>query len=174
VVLMIIISNLIKSPTGRAMIAMKNSTSASQAFGISLMKYRLLAFVIATIFAVLGGLAFAISGNSISPSSEAETNLKLTLSLNILGAVIIGGFKSIWGAFFGSCLVFGLNNLFSIMLPNDVYNTLNPYINLIVGVLIIVVVMFFPGGLAQLMGELKLKVKKLIRKIKESKYGKDI
>ena len=42
-ILMYLTYNLIKSPTGRAMLAMKNSTSAAQAMGISLMKYRLLA-----------------------------------------------------------------------------------------------------------------------------------
>lgn len=174
VVLMIAIHNLITSPTGRAMVAMKSSTSASQAFGISLMKYRLLAFVIATLFATLGGVAYMIAGNAISPSSEAETTLKITMSLNILGAVIIGGYKSIWGSVFGVFLVFGLSDVFSIVLSNEAYNKLNPYISLIVGVLIIVVVMFFPGGLAQLMGELKVKIRKSARKMKESKYGKDI
>ena len=48
-VLMLITSNLMNSPTGRAMLAMKNSTSAAQAFGISLLKYRLLAFIISIV-----------------------------------------------------------------------------------------------------------------------------
>lgn len=37
IVLMLLTSNLIRSPIGRAMIAMKNSTSAAQAMGVSLM-----------------------------------------------------------------------------------------------------------------------------------------
>jgi len=53
VVLLWLTSNLINSPTGRAMLAMKNSTSAAQAMGISLMKFRLLAFVIATVYAAV-------------------------------------------------------------------------------------------------------------------------
>lgn len=175
VFLMFVISNLIKSPTGRATIAMKNSTSASQAFGISLMKYRLLAFVIATMFAMLGGMTYSIVGNSISPSSEAETTLKLTLSLNILGAVIIGGYKSIWGSLFGVFFVFGISDIFAIVITdNALYNTISPYISVIVGVLIILVVMFYPGGLAQLIGEIKHKIKGLLKRRKEMKYGKDV
>lgn len=174
ILLMIAINNLIKSPTGRGMIAMKNSTSAAQSFGISLMKYRLLAFVIATLFATLGGVAYTLVGNSISPSSEAETTLKLTLSLNILGAVIIGGYKSIWGTLFGVFFVFGLSDIFALVLPNATYNAILPYISVIVGVLIILVVMFYPGGLAQLIAEIKQRIKKLNKRRREAKYGKDI
>ena len=54
--LMFITHNLMNSPTGRAMLAMKNSTSAAQAFGISLLKYRLLAFIISIVYAAVAGL----------------------------------------------------------------------------------------------------------------------
>ena len=38
----------------------------------------------------------------------------------------------------------------------------------------IIVVMFYPGGLAQLVQELKGKLKVLRRKWKEDRYGKDL
>lgn len=173
VVLMIFINNLVHSPTGRATVAMKDSSSASQAFGISMMKYRLLPFIIATIFAMIGGFAYTLSGNSITPTSEAETMLKLTLSLNILGAVIIGGYKSIFGAFVGSFLVFGLSDLFVVFIQdNALLNKIFPYVSLVVGALIILIVMFYPGGLAQLANSGKNLVKKLYKKVKEARYGK--
>lgn len=172
VVLMILIHNLIKSPTGKATVAMKDSTSAAQAFGISLLKYRLLAFIVATVFATVGGCCFMLCGNSITPASDAEKMLKLTLSLNVLGAVIIGGYKSIWGSFIGTFIVFGLSDLFAFILPNEAYNVILPYISLIVGACIIIVVMFYPGGLAQLGIALKSIFKKIKIKIKEARYGK--
>ena len=111
-ILMLLTSNLINSPTGRAMLAMKNSTSAAQAMGISLMKYRLLAFVIATVYAAIGGLLYMVFVRSMTTATS--TLLTLTTSLNILGAVIIGGSKSLWGTSFG---VFMLAfNLFIILL----------------------------------------------------------
>ena len=61
VMVMIITHNLINSPTGRAMLAMKNSTAAAQAMGISLLKYRLLAFVICSIYSVLAGMIPEVS-----------------------------------------------------------------------------------------------------------------
>lgn len=57
--------------------------------GISLMKYRLMAFVISTINAALGGLLYMLYVRNMTTSTS--TLLTLTTSLNILGAVIIGG-----------------------------------------------------------------------------------
>lgn len=53
VLLLFITSNLIRSPIGRALLSVKNSTSAAQAMGINLMKYRVLAFVISTVYAAI-------------------------------------------------------------------------------------------------------------------------
>lgn len=166
-ILMWIVSNLINSPTGRAMLAMKNSTSAAQAFGISLMKYRLLAFVISTIYAAIAGILYMLYIRSISTSMS--TIFMLSTSLNILGAVIIGGYKSIWGAIGGTFLIYGIDKMF---LQDIKFFNQNPtFIMILSGVLIILVVMFYPGGLAELFMKLKLKLwqKKLARRTK--KYG---
>ncbi len=91
VVLMAATTNLIRSPVGRAMLAMKNSTSVAQAMGVSLMKYRLLAFVISTVYAELGGLLYMMYVRNMTTATS--TLLTLSTSLNILGAVIIGEAK---------------------------------------------------------------------------------
>ena len=171
VVVMIITYKLINSPTGRAMLAMKNSTSAAQAMGISLIKYRLFAFVICTAYAALAGVMLMMVVRS-ADASEGTGFYALITSLNILAAVIIGGYKSIWGAVFGTFVMYGLQTT----LLNEVdFLAENPVIiTLISGVLVIVVVMFFPGGVAQLIQEVKGKIKKLAKKIKEARYGKDL
>ena len=149
--LMLLTSNLIRSPIGRAMIAMKNSTSAAQAMGISLMKYRLMAFVISTINAALGGLLYMLYVRNMTTSTS--TLLTLTTSLNILGAVIIGGAKSLWGTAFGTFAIYGLQSMF---LSKIQFFTENPaFITMVTGLLIIVVVMFFPGGFAQMVLSLR-------------------
>ena len=150
IVLMLLTSNLIRSPIGRAMIAMKNSTSAAQAMGISLMKYRLMAFVISTINAALGGLLYMLYVRNMTTSTSTLT---LTTSLNILGAVIIGGAKSLWGTAFGTFAIYGLQSMF---LSKIQFFTENPaFITMVTGLLIIVVVMFFPGGFAQMVLSLR-------------------
>ena len=171
VIIMIVTHNIINSPTGRAMLAMKNSTAAAQAMGISLIKYRLLAFVICTMYAAVSGVMIMITIRSIQ-ASNASGYYALITSLNILAAVIIGGFKSIWGAVFGSFVMYGMQTA---ILQDIPFFAENPeFITFISGALVIIVVMFFPGGVAQLLLELKTKIKKLSKKIKEGIYGKDL
>ena len=167
IVLLILTNNLINSPTGRAMLAMKNSTSAAQAMGISLLKYRLLAFVISTIYASIGGMLYMMLMSYVSVTSS--TFLALSMSLNILGAVIVGGSKSLWGTSIGVVLIYGLQTIF---LSNIQFFQDNPeFMGLVSGILLVVVVMFYPGGLYQLFYELKNKIKSLILKAKVKKYG---
>ena len=169
-ILMVITHNLMNSPTGRAMLAMKNSTSAAQAFGISLLKYRLLAFIISIIYASVAGLLYMLYVRYVSNSSS--TLFTLATSLNILGAVIIGGTKSIWGTIGGTFIIYGIDKMF---LQDIEFFRENPtLITLFCGILVVVVVMFYPGGLAQLMLELKYKIMKLRIKIREARYGKDL
>lgn len=159
-VLMWLLFNLIDSPTGRAMLAMKNSTSAAQAMGISLMKFRLMSFVISVIFAAVGGVLYMLFIRTITTSTS--TLLTLTTSLNILGAVIIGGAKSLWGTTFGVFIIYGLQSMF---LSNIPFFRENPaFITMVTGVLIILVVMFFPGGFAQIVGHLWAAAKKKLAK----------
>ena len=164
IVLLILTDNLIKSPTGRAMLAIKNSPSAAQAMGISLIKYRLLAFVISTVYAAIGGLVYIMNNWVL-----AADFISLSMSLNILGAVIIGGTKSLWGILFGVLFIFGLNELVFSNIPFFVENP--SLINIVTGALTIAVVMFYPGGAYQLFYELKGKISKLILRRRIKKYG---
>jgi branched-chain amino acid transport system permease protein len=170
-VIMIITHNIINSPTGRAMLAMKNSTAAAQAMGISLMKYRLMAFIICTVYAsVSGTMLMLVVRNAMA--SQGTGFYALITSLNILAAVIIGGYKSIWGAVFGSFVMYGMQ---TVVLNNIDFLAKNPVIiTFVSGILVIIVVMFYPGGLAQLLLELKGKIKVLRTRMREAKYGKNL
>lgn len=166
--MMIVVINLINSPTGKAMLAMKNSPSAAQAMGIGLLKYRLFAFVFATFAAGLGGLLYFTSSLVSHPSTWG-----IALSLNILASVVIGGMKSIYGVFFGTFIIFGINDLF---LKNISFFAQYPSAYLILnGFLIILVIMFYPGGLVRFFSDLYKVFTSLLRKIKhiymEARYG---
>jgi branched-chain amino acid transport system permease protein len=165
--LLIFTANLINSPTGRAMQAMRSSTSAAQAMGISLMKYRLLAFVIATLFATVSGYLYMMITKNIVPTSETKFNL--ATSLNILGAVIIGGSMSIWGVLGGIFFVFGLQPLVLSNIPFFQQN--EEFIVLLTGLLMIIVVMFFPGGFAHIVLQIRLSIMKALQKWRVRKYG---
>lgn len=168
--LMFITHNLMNSPAGRAMLAMKNSTSAAQAFGISLLKYRLMAFIISIVYAAVAGLLYMLYIRYVSNSSS--TLFSLSTSLNILGAVIIGGTKSIWGTVGGTFIIYGIDKMF---LQDIAFFRENPtLITLFCGILVVLVVMFYPGGLAQLVLEMRYKLAALRKNRREARYGKDL
>jgi len=170
VLMMIFTLNIIKSPTGRAMLAMKDSDSAAQSMGISLLKYRLLAFIISTIYAVLAGMLYIMySKYSYAP------DWNLSYSLNILAAVIVGGEMSIAGIIIGVFTIYGLKLGVLDYIPLFINNQF--LTGIFTGVLIIVIVMFYPGGMIRLLQTIRYKLTslfgKLKRKWKEYRYGKD-
>jgi branched-chain amino acid transport system permease protein len=167
---MFAVLNIINSPTGRAMLSIKNSTSAAQAMGISILKYRLLSFIVSTVLAVIGGMLYMTYTRSTIPNLW-----NIALSLNILAAVVIGGAKSIWGVSLGTIFIFGLNQLVFARIPFfATYGNTTLFIN---GALIILVVMFYPGGIVRMFTDLSKLSKKWIQniktRIKEYRYGQD-
>ncbi|MDP3130386.1 MAG: branched-chain amino acid ABC transporter permease [Bacillota bacterium] len=162
--------NIIKSPTGRALLAMKNSDSAAQSMGIGLMKYRLLAFTLATIYAVIGGLLYMMDQQFSIP-----TTWSLDFSLNILAAVVVGGAQSITGIILGTFTIFGLNMT---VLKEIAFFRQYPDATWIVsGMLIILITMFYPGGLIRLLLAIKFWLIKIRKKLKRKwsvyRYGED-
>lgn len=170
VIAMVLVFNIIKSPIGRAMLSMKNSSSAAQAMGISLLKYRLLAFVFATVFAVIGGGFYILFWNTTRPEEWT-----LTLSLNILAAVVVGGSKSIYGVLLGSFVIFGFDDI--VLKKIDFFANNGNASMLISGILIILVIIFYPGGLIQMISDLIKWINKKMTILKENrrkgKYGDD-
>jgi len=166
VAMMILTLNIIKSPTGRAMLAMKNSESAAQAMGINVLSYRLLAFIVSTVYAFIGGMLY-MSYYAFS----IDTKWTLAFSLNILAAVVVGGPQSIFGIVLGTFMIFGLNSAVLQKIPLFMEN---PALTLVFnGLLIILVVMFYPGGLIRLVNAIKFKFIRWHQAWKEYRYGKD-
>ncbi len=155
VLVMMLTWNLVNGQFGRAMHAMRGSEVAAQAMGVSLLKYRLLVFAIATAYAGLSGALYVFFVKGTYP-----TTWVLNLSLNILAAVVIGGVRSIYGTVLGVFVVWGVSDLF---LNNIPFFRQNPQISFIVnGVLIILVVMFYPNGLGKLPSDLKAGLSRLL------------
>lgn len=157
---MIIVYNLMKSATGRALLAIKNSETAAQTMGISIVRYRLFAFVISGIFGTLAGVLSILYFKTGNLSS-----MGLAFALNILAAVIVGGMKSIWGIVLGTFVISGLD--LAVFQRFEMGN----YSFILNGVLIVIVVMFYPNGLIQLFYDLKKWKIKLKQKVRVRKYG---
>ena len=138
----------------------------AQAMGISLLRYRLLAFVLSTVYAGIGGIMFMSYLGYASP-----TNWTLMFSLNLLAAVIIGGTRSLWGTIVGCFIVFGLTPIFfqDIAFLRD--NSWFMYA--LIGVLIILIIMFYQGGLVQLVRDIINGIKKARAKRRLYRYGEE-
>lgn len=148
----ILTTNIMRSPAGRAMLAMKNSDSAAQAMGINVLKYRVIAFVISAIFALFAGALYLGYFKNTGPDIW-----NLSLSLNILAAIVLGGSKSVWGGVLGCFIIFGIDGMILQQIPFFVQNGGFAYI--LNGALMIVIVMFYPGGLMRMLSQLHLKWK---------------
>ncbi|MCF6463533.1 branched-chain amino acid ABC transporter permease [Clostridium sp. Cult1] len=163
VAIMVITYNLINSYTGRAFLTMRGSESAAQAMGIDIYKYRLLSFAITVAYAGLGGTLYMHFVKYTYPDTWT-----LLLSLNILAAIVIGGIRSIPGTILGSFVVFGVPDLILKRLP--VLGEFDGLAYIFNGILIVLIVLFYPTGLIHVKEDIKKKLSKL-RKRKESYSG---
>jgi branched-chain amino acid transport system permease protein len=101
-----VLSRLAGSRVGRAWAAMREDESVAEAMGISVIRYKLLAFAMGAAVGCLGGAFFAAQIGSIFPATFA-----LQVSINVLAILVLGGMGSIPGVVVGSLVLVGLPDL---------------------------------------------------------------
>ncbi len=89
--------NLMRSPTGRAFIAIRDSETAAKSMGINLAAYKVKAFAISAAITGLAGCLFAHKMSFISPEM-----FTLLLSIEFIMVIIIGGAIGLHGAILGA------------------------------------------------------------------------
>jgi len=94
------------SRLGRAWIAIREDEDVAEALGINLIQTKLLAYMLGAAFAGLGGSIFAVLIGSIFASS-----MQLTVSINVVALIIVGGMGSIPGVIVGAIALVGLPEL---------------------------------------------------------------
>jgi branched-chain amino acid transport system permease protein len=92
--------SLMRSHFGRTFVAIRDNDIASEAMGISLYKYKLLAFFLGCFYAGIAGSIWAAYSRVISPDDFTLTN-----SIWYMGMMIIGGLGSTLGPFFGAIFI---------------------------------------------------------------------
>lgn len=148
VILCIFAYNLLKAKTGRAILAMRDSASAAQAMGVYIYKYKLIAFALSAFYAGIAGSMYIHLIRFTEPSTWG-----VTLSLNLLAIVVIGGMASIGGSILGAIFI-GLSPEVIKAIPalSEIMN-LSYILN---GVTMILAIMFFPLGFVRLPVQWKL------------------
>jgi branched-chain amino acid transport system permease protein len=118
---------------GLTLNTLRDDEIAAKCSGVSLARYKLLAFSIGNGFIGLGGAFYAVMVGFVSPP-----DFDFGYSLVMLSVIILGGLDSIPGAVLGACLL--------IPLPER-FRMLHEYRLLLYGVAIILVLLFRPWGL---------------------------
>lgn len=137
-----IASNLLLSRTGRRWKAIRDQQSAAALAGINYSRQKVFAFAIASSFAGLSGALYGLRG-LVGPSVYP-----VSLSLTLLTAAVLGGIRSIAGAFIGTVIVVFLPDWIDLViggfeLSEQVSNFLPALVS---SVLLVLTVVINPAG----------------------------
>ncbi len=133
VLLLLVARNIVRSRVGRAFVAIRDKSMAAQACGVSLAKYKALAFFVSALYAGLAGGLYAHVVGYISP---AEFGLAKSIDLFIM--IALGGMASLPGPVLGA--------LFLTYLPHWL-SGFRGLQSIIYGASLIGVVVFMPFGI---------------------------
>lgn len=102
--------NLLRSPTGRSMVAIRDSEISAQSMGINLARTKTIAFAVSAGFTGIAGALFAHKLGYLAP--DAFTMLT---SIQLLLMVVVGGLGSMHGVFYGAIFIVVLPQFIAIM-----------------------------------------------------------
>lgn len=152
--LYLVMLRIVSSPLGTVLKAVRENETRAEAIGYRVVVYRTMIFAISAVFAAIAGIVYAVWLKYTGP----ETTLSFAIMIDILLMVVIGGMGTLSGAVIGVVLLnlaqyylrdvmqAGADLTASLPLLPDM---LNPDRWLLwLGILFILLVYFFPGGIA--------------------------
>ena len=144
-----------KTYLGRALMAVKGDKVAATTLGINVYRTKIIGFAVGSSFAALAGALYPLHYNAISYAAfSANVELKIVIM------AMLGGVQSVFGAIIGTFIVNALPELLRFM---------QGYINLLYGVILVLLMVFMPEGLAGLGNKLFSKARKRDRNAGEEK-----
>ena len=128
-----VIAILLNSPLGHTFVAIRENPRRATFLGIHVSRYVWASFTIAGFIAGLAGALDSLLNNFVSP-----LNLYWVISGDFVIIAVLGGMRSFWGPLVGAIIFIGFQSYMSSLLPNN-WET-------VIGILFIVIVLFFPSG----------------------------
>jgi branched-chain amino acid transport system permease protein len=125
--------NLARTRTGRALLAIRESEIAAQASGVPVARYKTVAFGVSALYTGVAGGLFAFVVGFLSPDA-----FDVFLSVDFVVMIIVGGLGSVPGSIVGAAVVTVLH---------DSLAAFQNYRPLIFGAILIVCMLFMPGGI---------------------------
>ncbi len=136
--------NLLRAPTGRAFVAIRDSEISAQSMGIHLARYKTLSFALSAALAGVAGALYAHKLQFISPDQ-----FNILQSIDLLLMIVIGGLGSVHGVFLGALFLIAMPQVISLgkdLLPAAIGQA--PGLQAAVyGIVLITFVLFEPMGL---------------------------
>lgn len=128
-------ANLVKSRSGRAIMAIRDHPIAASAMGINAPLYKTLTFGVSALYTGIAGALGAIAVQFVAPDS-----FNFLLSIAFLVGLIIGGIGSLPGCLFGG--------LFVLYVPDIAQSVSRGLAGAIYGVIMLAVIFVMPSGAA--------------------------
>jgi len=149
--------NIVRSRTGRALIAVRDRDIAANVIGINLTKYKLIAFATSSFYAGVAGGLYACYIGTITPE-----HFTMFVSIEYVAMIIIGGMGSILGCIFGA--------MFMTLMPEFLRFATEPFVQsfgilserfhevkfFLIGLSIVLFLLFESGGLNGIWQKTKL------------------
>lgn len=136
--------NLLRAPTGRAFVAIRDSEISAQSMGIHLARYKTLSFALSAALAGVAGALYAHKLQFISPDQ-----FNILQSIDLLLMIVIGGLGSVHGVFLGALFLIAMPQAIALgkdLLPAAIGQA--PGLQAAVyGLVLIAFVLFEPMGL---------------------------
>ncbi|NBI82794.1 branched-chain amino acid ABC transporter permease [Clostridiaceae bacterium] len=127
-VTLLLVLNLMHSRTGRAVMAVRDNAIAAESIGISISRYKLLAFVVSAVFAGMAGALYAMNYSTVTAAK-----FDFNTSILVLVFVVLGGLGNIWGSVIAAALL--------TVLP-ELLRAVNDYRMLLYAILLIAMMLF--------------------------------
>ncbi|MBU2549793.1 MAG: branched-chain amino acid ABC transporter permease [Proteobacteria bacterium] len=144
VLFVLLTKNIIRTPPGRALVAVRDSEVAAQTMGIPLAKVKTQAFALSAFYTGIAGALFAPLINFIGPD-----NFTIMESINFIVMIIVGGAASIHGSIFGAIFITLLSEFIRVgkdALPTFMQQQVG-FQGAVYGLIIMVFILFEPMGL---------------------------
>jgi branched-chain amino acid transport system permease protein len=142
VVTVVLLLGIVRHRVGRSMIAVRDYEDSAVAIGVNATWTKAQAFAISSCLAGAGGWVYALAVGYVAP-----TSFSFILSVYLVAGIVLGGTASIAGSIIGGFIV-----EFIPPLASDINQGAA---SLVLGLVLIVVMAFIPGGLMGLLGRLR-------------------
>lgn len=145
----VVVANIVRSRTGRSLVAIRDNEIAAEASGIHVSRVKILAFGTSAAIAGVGGAMLALNQGRVNP-----TSFSLLVSIYLLVAVVVGGAATIVGPAVGTVVAGLFNNVIAPELPGRFENAAP----VILGVLLIAQMLLAPNGIVGQLRDLQAKL----------------